>query len=95
MPTYEYECGSCGHRFEKIQSITENPSRKCPACKRLKAKRLLSGGGGVIFKGSGFYERDYRSESYRKEAKKEKETASSPAETSSDSSGGSSSGSDN
>ena len=54
MPTYEYECQECGHRFEVFQSITEDSYKTCPAC-RGKVKRLISGGAGLIFKGSGFY----------------------------------------
>jgi putative FmdB family regulatory protein len=69
MPTYDYECESCGHQFEQFQSITARPTRKCPACGRMKLHRLIGAGAGVIFKGSGFYQTDYRSESY-KEAKK-------------------------
>ena len=72
MPTYDYECENCGHRFEKYQSITARPIRKCPVCKKSKAQRMIGTGGGVIFKGSGFYETDYRSESYQKAAKDEK-----------------------
>lgn len=72
MPTYEYECSHCKHRFEKFQSIKDSALRKCPACGRLKLKRLVSGGGGIIFKGSGFYQTDYRSESYKKSVEKEK-----------------------
>jgi putative FmdB family regulatory protein len=64
MPTYDYLCGGCGHKFEKFQSITRNPLRKCPECKELKLKRLIGSGAGVIFKGTGFYETDYRSKSY-------------------------------
>lgn len=60
MPTYEYECGACGHRFEKFQSMTEAPVKKCPECAKPKVKRLISGGGGVIFKGTGFYQTDYK-----------------------------------
>ena len=55
MPTYEYECSACGHRFEKFQSITAEAIRKCPACKRSKARRLIGSGGAILFKGSGFY----------------------------------------
>ena len=92
MPTYEYECRRCGHDFERFQSITEEPLKRCPKC-RGKVKRLISTGAGIIFKGSGFYETDYRSDSYKAEAKKE--TASATAKTSSDSSSTSgSSGSD-
>ncbi len=76
MPTYDYECKACGHHFEKFQSITAGPSRKCPECGKLKAKRLLGTGAGIIFKGSGFYQTDYRSESYRKEAEADKPTTS-------------------
>jgi putative FmdB family regulatory protein len=72
MPTYEYECGACGQRFEKFQSIMAAPVRTCPACGKRKARRLIGAGGGVIFKGSGFYQTDYRSESYKKGAEKEK-----------------------
>jgi putative FmdB family regulatory protein len=72
MPTYEYECTGCGHRFEKFQSITAPALKFCPDCGK-RVKRLLGGGGGVIFKGSGFYATDYRSESYKKAAKAEAE----------------------
>ena len=72
MPTYEYECRACGYRFEKFQPITANPIRTCPKCKRRKVRRLIGSGAGILFKGSGFYETDYRSESYRKAAEKEK-----------------------
>ena len=59
MPTYEYECRKCGHRFEKFQAITAEPVKTCPKC-RGKVARLLSGGAGIIFKGSGFYQTDYK-----------------------------------
>ena len=59
MPTYEYECRKCGHRFEKFQSITAAPVKTCPQCKG-RVARLLSGGAGIIFKGSGFYQTDYK-----------------------------------
>jgi putative FmdB family regulatory protein len=71
MPTYEYECRSCGHRFEKFQSMTEKPIRTCPQCKG-RVDRLIGMGGGVLFRGSGFHSTDYRSESYRKAKEKEK-----------------------
>ena len=64
MPTYDYLCSGCGHKFEKSQPITGNPLRKCPKCKELKLKRLIGSGAGVIFKGTGFYETDYRSKDY-------------------------------
>ena len=72
MPTYEYECEKCGITFEKFQNITAEPIKKCPECGG-PVKRLIGAGAGVIFKGSGFYATDYRSESYKQEAKKEKE----------------------
>ena len=59
MPTYEYECKSCGHRFEASQPITAKPIEKCPQCKK-SVQRLISSGSGIIFKGSGFYATDYR-----------------------------------
>ena len=71
MPTYEYLCGSCEHKFEKFQSITASAVRKCPKCCKIALKRLIGTGAGVIFKGSGFYETDYRSDGYKQAAKKE------------------------
>ena len=76
MPTYDYQCADCGHEYELFQSITAKPKRKCPSCGQLKARRLIGTGGGVIFRGSGFYQTDYRSESYSKAAKAEKEAVS-------------------
>jgi putative FmdB family regulatory protein len=75
MPTYDYVCQNCDHQFEEFQSITAKSLRKCPKCNRLKLKRLIGIGAGVIFKGSGFYETDYRSESYKKSAKADKSEA--------------------
>jgi putative FmdB family regulatory protein len=75
MPTYDYECGACGHTFEKFQSITARPIRTCPRCGQRKVRRLLGAGAGVIFRGSGFYQTDYRSESYKKAAKDDKPSA--------------------
>jgi len=75
MPTYEYICEECGYEFEQFQSITAKPLRKCPKCGKRKLRRLIGTGSGVIFKGSGFYETDYRSESYKKAEKKEKGAA--------------------
>lgn len=71
MPTYEYHCKACDHRMEEFQSITAKPLRKCPACGRNQLERLIGIGAGVIFKGSGFYETDYRSEAYKKAAEAE------------------------
>ena len=59
MPTYEYECTVCGHHFEAQQHMTDKPLTDCPKCKK-KVKRLISSGGGIIFKGSGFYATDYK-----------------------------------
>jgi len=75
MPTYDYRCDGCGHEFDEFQSITAKPLRKCPACAKPKLKRLIGTGAGVIFKGSGFYETDYRSDSYKKAEKAEKDAA--------------------
>lgn len=75
MPTYEYECQRCGHVFERYQSMKEEPLKRCPQC-RGKVKRLIGAGAGIIFKGSGFYETDYRTEEYKRKAKSEKESAS-------------------
>ena len=89
MPTYEYKCDKCGHHFDQLQSITAKPLRKCPKCGKSALKRLIGTGAGLIFKGSGFYATDYRSESYKQGAKSEtspktpdkKETTSAPAST--------------
>ncbi|MFH1679184.1 MAG: FmdB family zinc ribbon protein [Candidatus Eisenbacteria bacterium] len=85
MPTYEYECRRCGHRFERIQSIKEEPVKRCPEC-RGKVERVLSGGAGFLFKGSGFYITDYRSAEYRRRQKEE--TGGSSKEKSGDGEGG-------
>ncbi|MDI6449489.1 FmdB family zinc ribbon protein [Anaerobaca lacustris] len=71
MPTYEYACDSCGHEFEEFQSITAKPLRKCPKCKKSALRRLIGTGAGILFKGSGFYQTDYRSDSYKKAAEKD------------------------
>ncbi|HKA24029.1 MAG TPA: FmdB family zinc ribbon protein [Candidatus Eisenbacteria bacterium] len=70
MPTYEYECRQCGHRFEKFQSMKDQPLQKCEKCGG-ELRRLIGTGAGILFKGSGFYQTDYRSDSYRKKAKSE------------------------
>ncbi|MCS7239032.1 MAG: zinc ribbon domain-containing protein [Thermoguttaceae bacterium] len=72
MPTYEYVCEACDHRFELFQSITAEPIRVCPECGRRKVRRLIGPGAAILFKGSGFYQTDYRSESYKKAAAAEK-----------------------
>jgi putative FmdB family regulatory protein len=81
MPTYDYKCDACGHKFEQLQSINAGPLKKCPECGKLKLKRLLGTGVGVIFKGSGFYETDYRSEGYKKAALSDKPAAASETKT--------------
>ena len=82
MPTYEYKCDGCGHCFEEFQSITAEPVGQCPQCQKNKVRRLIGSGSGLIFKGSGFYQTDYRSESYKKDAKADK-TASEPVKSTS------------
>lgn len=72
MPTYDYECDACGHKFELFQSISDSPKKKCPECGKQKLRRLFGTGAAVVFKGSGFYQTDYRSESYKKAAAAEK-----------------------
>ena len=75
MPTYEYICENCENQFEQFQSIKAKPIRKCPECGKLSVQRLIGAGAGVIFKGSGFYQTDYRSEGYKKAAESEKKPA--------------------
>jgi putative FmdB family regulatory protein len=70
MPTYVYACPKCEHRFEVFHSMSDERPRRCPNCKA-RAKRVPAGGAGLLFKGSGFYITDYRSESYKSGAKKE------------------------
>jgi len=77
MPTYEYICDNCQHEFEQFQSIKARPIRKCPKCGKLSVQRLIGAGSGVIFKGSGFYQTDYRSEGYKKAAESEKKDSTS------------------
>ena len=74
MPTYDYRCDSCGHELELFQAITASPKKKCPDCGTLKLKRVIGAGAGILFKGSGFYETDYRSESYKKGAEEDKKS---------------------
>lgn len=84
MPTYEYECTKCGHLFEAFQSMTAEPIKKCPEC-ACRVKRLFGTGAGLLFKGGGFYETDYRSEGYKKAEKKESESLKTANEKKSDS----------
>ena len=79
MPTYEYQCDACEHNFDEFQSMSEEPLKKCPKCGKKKLRRVFGTGAAVIFKGSGFYETDYRSESYKKAAKADQEAASKPS----------------
>ena len=69
MPTYDYECGRCGHTFDAFQSMSDEPLRKCPSCGKSSLRRLIGGGLGVIFKGSGFYVNDSRSSGSGSKAK--------------------------
>ena len=75
MPTYDYKCDACGHEFELFQQMSAPVKKKCPECSKLKLKRLIGTGSGVMFKGSGFYETDYRSDSYKKAAKADRESS--------------------
>jgi len=72
MPTYEYECKKCGHRFDRFQKMSDKPVSKCPECKG-KVSRIIGLGGGVIFKGAGFYTTEYRSDDYKKREREEKQ----------------------
>ena len=95
MPTYDYICDACQHEWELFQRITEDHIKKCPACKKNKAVRQFGTGAAVMFKGSGFYETDYRSESYKKSAaadKKKTDSGSSDSSSKSDASSKSDSG---
>lgn len=92
MPTYDYQCNACDHRLEAFHAMSADPLKDCPACGKPELKRLIGPGAGLLFKGSGFYQTDYRSESYKKAAQSEngskgdktpkKETSSSDASTS-------------
>jgi len=85
MPTYQYRCENCHHEFEAFQTISEPPVENCPVCGG-KVKRIISGGAGFIFKGSGFYITDYRSAAYKAAAEKERQKDTSPGSVSSASS---------
>src|SRR5262245_55178342 len=75
MPTYDYECDACRYRFELFQGISDAVKRKCPSCGKAKLRRLIGGGAGFLFKGSGFYVTDYRSDSYKRGAEAEKKAS--------------------
>ena len=84
MPTYDYECDACGHEMELFQGIKDPVKKKCPECGKNKLRRLFGTGGAIVFKGSGFYQTDYRSDSYKKgekAANKAKEKSSDSAKT--------------
>ncbi|MDP1662638.1 MAG: zinc ribbon domain-containing protein [Phycisphaerales bacterium] len=76
MPTYDYKCKTCGHTWELFQSMSAKPVKACPDCGRKTAERLIGTGAALLFKGSGFYQTDYRSEGYRKSAEADKKSAS-------------------
>jgi putative FmdB family regulatory protein len=81
MPTYEYQCDACEHNFDEFQSMSEPALTKCPQCGKKKLRRVFGTGAAILFKGSGFYQTDYRSESYKSAAKADQEAASKPAGT--------------
>jgi putative FmdB family regulatory protein len=72
MPTYDYVCDSCSHEFEAFESIKADPQKTCPECAQPKLRRKIGAGAAILFKGSGFYQTDYRSESYKKRAEADK-----------------------
>ena len=76
MPTYEYECDGCGHRFDEFQSFKDETLKTCPKCAKDTLRRLFGTGAAILFKGSGFYETDYRSDSYKKAAKADQDSSS-------------------
>jgi putative FmdB family regulatory protein len=84
MPTYDYICDACNHEFEAFESIKAEPQTDCPTCQESRLRRKIGGGAAILFKGSGFYQTDYRSESFKKQALAEKpaDTSSKPAESS-------------
>jgi putative FmdB family regulatory protein len=78
MPTYDYQCKACDHAWEEFQSITAKPTKKCPECGKNKAERRIGPGAGIIFKGSGFYITDYRSDGYKKAADADSKSSAPP-----------------
>lgn len=81
MPTYDYVCDACEHKFEHFQSIKDDPLTKCPECGKKKLRRLIGAGAAIVFKGSGFYQTDYRSDSYKKRAAGDAPASDSKSET--------------
>lgn len=84
MPTYDYECDACGHTFELFQQMSESVKKKCPDCGKPKLRRLFGTGAAIVFKGSGFYQTDYRSDSYKKAAEKDKPASESKSDSKSE-----------
>jgi len=84
MPTYEYRCKNCDHEFELFQSMSAGVKKKCPECSKLSLERLIGTGSAVIFKGSGFYETDYRSKSYTSAKEEDSKAAKKATETKTD-----------
>ncbi len=84
MPTYDYECDACSHTFELYQGINDPVQKKCPQCKKSKLRRLFGTGAAIMFKGSGFYQTDYRSDNYKKAAKADKPADSKTTESKSE-----------
>ncbi len=84
MPTYDYECDACQHSFELFQGINDPVKKKCPVCKKNKLRRLFGSGAAIVFKGSGFYQTDYRSEGYKKAAKADQSSGDSKSGAKSD-----------
>src|SRR3979411_1715713 len=96
MPTYDYECEACKKTWDEFQPMSAKPTKKCPNCGKTKAKRKIGAGAGIIFKGSGFYQTDYRSDSYKKSADADSKSQKGPetkSDTKSESKGDSKSGS--
>jgi putative FmdB family regulatory protein len=85
MPTYDYQCEACEHAFELFQGISDPVKRKCPECGRLRLRRLFGTGAALLFKGSGFYQTDYRSDSYKKAAAADTKSKSGDSKSSSSS----------
>ena len=83
MPTYDYVCDSCHHAFEAFESIKADPQTVCPECQKATLRRKIGAGAAILFKGSGFYQTDYRSDSYKQKAAADKPSESKPAEPSS------------
>lgn len=81
MPTYDYECDACGHEMELFQGIKDPVKKKCPECGKNKLRRLFGTGAAIVFKGSGFYQTDYRSDSYKKGEKAAKDAKSKKSES--------------